>query len=47
MTIHLTLLMKVPKKVIDKLEKEAKNLFKWFSDNQTKVNPEVLQVKVN
>ena len=34
-------------KVIDKLEKEAKNLFKWFSDNQTKVNPEVLQVKVN
>ena len=28
MTIHLTLLMKVPKR-----------LFKWFSDNQMKANP--------
>ena len=27
-------------KVIDKLEIEAKSLFKWFSDNQMKANPD-------
>ena len=27
-------------KVINKLEVEAKSLFKWFSDNQMKVNPD-------
>ena len=28
------------KKVIDKLEIVAKRLFKWFSDNQMKANPD-------
>ena len=28
------------KNVIDKLEIEAKNLFKWFSNNQMKANPD-------
>ena len=27
-------------KVIDKIEIEAKSLFKWFSDNQMKANPD-------
>ena len=27
-------------KDIDKLEIEVKSLFKWFSDNQMKVNPD-------
>ena len=27
-------------KVVDKLEIEAKSLFKWFSDNLMKVNPD-------
>ena len=42
---------KSAEKVTDKLEIVAKSLFRWFSDNQIKVNPnkchflQVLQVK--
>ena len=37
------------KKVMHKLAVEAKSLFKWFSDNQMKANPDkchLLEVKV-
>ena len=36
--IHLTPLMKTPKKVIAKLEIEAKSLFKRLYDNRMKAN---------
>ena len=33
--------------VISKLEETAKSLFKWFSDNQMKVNPDKFHLLLN